>query len=340
MLLWMLSVFFVPILKVKSMKCWFLCVALSCFFPQMAFASCTGPAGVTYNFTFPSSINLALVPMGGVLAESKSGEVSQLFMQCGPGDVVSFVDAGNMELSSYPNVYKTNVEGIGVRLKLDGWMAPDYYVPTEYPVPEKGLNSPWIFSIPHAGTLQLVRIGSGIGNNKLDVNIKIIGKPPGAPQLTYNAKISSTVSNNVYMMCALTDSTLNVPMGKFFVGEVKSGIASEKLFSFNVQCTGLSASKRPPVKVYFLGDSPADGSLNLLGAGSMNAASGVKISLVSSKDIKLPFSLGNALKLDWQRSEATREIYGFSGKAKYVPTGGEIKPGVANAVMSIVLDYN
>ncbi|MGE7957818.1 hypothetical protein ACQKQA_14730 [Pseudomonas sp. NPDC089530] len=69
-------------------------------------------------------------------------------------------------------------------------------------------------------------------------------------------------------------------------------------------------------------------------------ASGVGISVVNDKGVKLPFDIARSIKLDWDRSTADGEIHHFAGKAKYVPTTGQMTPGKADGTMNFVLDYN
>ncbi|KPD28912.1 hypothetical protein AOA77_11900 [Pseudomonas paraeruginosa] len=56
--------------------------------------------------------------------------------------------------------------------------------------------------------------------------------------------------------------------------------------------------------------------------------------------VALPFAKERAVSLAWRNSAPDAEIYGFSGKAKYVATGGEVIPGKADAVLTYVLEYN
>ncbi|RIZ50943.1 hypothetical protein AXX04_29995 [Pseudomonas aeruginosa] len=60
----------------------------------------------------------------------------------------------------------------------------------------------------------------------------------------------------------------------------------------------------------------------------------------NSKGVDLPFAKARALALTWQSSVPDAEIYSFSGKARYVATGGDITGGKADATLTYVLEYN
>lgn len=128
-------------------------------------------------------------------------------------------------------------------------------------------------------------------------------------------------------------------MGKIPISNIKTGNALQKPFTFEVNCYGLQPTTPIPVKIYFAGNTQADGMLKLAD-GNQSVAKGVGIALVNDKGVKLPFSKDRSIKLDWQRSDPSAEVYRFSGNARYAPVGGEMKPGRGDATMSLVIDYN
>ncbi|AZD59724.1 hypothetical protein C4K18_1740 [Pseudomonas chlororaphis subsp. aurantiaca] len=135
-------------------------------------------------------------------------------------------------------------------------------------------------------------------------------------------------------------AAVNVQMGKQTIQHIKNGSAREVPFNFDVRCSGLKSGAKVPVKVYFEVTSQADGMLKLSNLGQAGVAAGVGISLVNDKGVKLPFDIARSVALDWNRDAADGSIYRFSGKAKYAPTGGEMKPGKGDATMSFVINYN
>ena len=140
--------------------------------------------------------------------------------------------------------------------------------------------------------------------------------------------------------CEGVDTVVNVQMGQETIERVRLGRVAQRPFNFDVRCTGLKPTTTAPVKVYFDGNSSADGLLALSGAGTEGVARGMGISLVNDKSVKLPFSKSRSIKIDHFRSDVEGEIYRFSGIAKYVLTGGEVRAGKADATMTYVIDYN
>ncbi|AZD01032.1 hypothetical protein C4K27_1827 [Pseudomonas chlororaphis subsp. chlororaphis] len=148
------------------------------------------------------------------------------------------------------------------------------------------------------------------------------------------------VNDIFFAGCESVGAAVNVQMGKQTIENITKGSVREVPFNFDVRCEGLKPDTKVPVKAYFEGNSQADGLLKLVNLGQPGVASGVGISLVNNKGVKLPFDISRSVALDWNREIAEGSIYRFSGSAKYVPTGGEIKPGKGDATMSFVLNYN
>ncbi|CAI8711875.1 fimbrial protein [Pseudomonas chlororaphis] len=163
----------------------------------------------------------------------------------------------------------------------------------------------------------------------------------GGATLQVKGQGTTELVNDVYFSgCESVGAAVNVQMGKQTIQHIKNGSAREVPFNFDVRCSGLKSGAKVPVKVYFEGTSQADGMLKLSKLGQAGVAAGVGISLVNDKGVKLPFDIARSVALDWNRDAADGSIYRFSGKAKYAPTGGEMKPGKGDATMSFVINYN
>ncbi len=155
----------------------------------------------------------------------------------------------------------------------------------------------------------------------------------------YNLR--ATLEHNAFFTtCSTQKSTIDVNMGRPTAYDIKRGAAPDHGFSLDVVCEGLNPSIKPPVKVYFEGNSIQDGLLNLTGRGEAGVAQGVGISLTSSKGAALPFTQARALPLDWLASGAGTEMYRFVGSARYVATGGKITAGKADSILTYILEYN
>ncbi|AZF03594.1 MULTISPECIES: fimbrial protein [unclassified Pseudomonas] len=309
------------------------CLFLYIFPVESAHAKCSDKLKA-FDVTFPSSVRISSVPIGGVLAQIKWYTPGDYFFGCVDGDVISYEEKTGMEMSGISKVYKTNVEGVGIRFVLGMY--------TKHTLPYS-----FVFHPPMVAettiVIELVRTGAGVGKNRLEFDLDIEAVEVGGSGLklaSYKGKVSTELTENNYMICSAGNLNLDVHLGKVFVGQVRSSSAAPKSFSFDVSCTGVPAGKPLPVKVYFDGDSPAAGTLNLSGRGSSGVAEGVVIGLENDKGVALPFDRANAIPVDWQSSQPLGEVFRFNGLAKYIPKEGNIQPGVANAVMTMVLEYN
>ncbi|CAI8836774.1 fimbrial protein [Pseudomonas chlororaphis] len=163
----------------------------------------------------------------------------------------------------------------------------------------------------------------------------------GDKSLVVRSQGSTELVNDIFFAgCESVGAAVNVQMGKQTIQHIKNGSVKEVPFNFDVRCDGLKPDTKVPVKVYFEGNSQADGMLKLSNLGQPGVASGVGISLVNDKGVKLPFDITRSVALDWNREVADGSVYRFTGKAKYTPTGGEITPGKGDATMSFVINYN
>ncbi|MFG8423813.1 fimbrial protein, partial [Pseudomonas aeruginosa] len=157
----------------------------------------------------------------------------------------------------------------------------------------------------------------------------------------YRYNLRATLEHNAFFTtCSTQKSTIDVNMGRPTAYDIKRGAVPDHGFSLDVVCEGLNPSVKPPVKVYFEGNSIQDGLLNLTGRGEAGVAQGVGISLTSSKGAALPFTQARALPLDWLASGAGTEMYRFVGSARYVATGGKITAGKADSILTYILEYN
>ncbi|MCP1482003.1 type 1 fimbria pilin [Pseudomonas chlororaphis] len=122
---------------------------------------------------------------------------------------------------------------------------------------------------------------------------------------------------------------LNITMGRILIEKLEKD--EEPSFNLDELCSGMAAGTKVPVKVYFEGSSDGPGRLNLEPGG----ATGVEISLLNDRGVKLPFSQGNALSMTWIRSEPKGEIYRLPVVANYVKKSSQkIVPRKANATLN------
>ncbi|MBV6221830.1 fimbrial protein [Pseudomonas aeruginosa] len=250
------------------------------------------------------------------------------------------LSVSGLEPSGIPNVYKTSVEGIGVRIGFDtpgsaNWGGVKY---PPFELPKASLSG-----FPRYLILDFIRTGYAVGKGPISFSFSsdFWGTDLAPTVSTVGTSLTTNLTNNVYFSaCEAQVKSLTVPMGKVAAYNVRTGVTQAQNFDLSVYCKGWRPAQPAPVKIYFEGSTTTDGLLKFTGAGQSQVASGAAIELTDSNGARLPFTASKALNLDWQYSQPDAEVYHFSGKARYVPSGGEVRPGKADAVVSYVLVYN
>jgi hypothetical protein len=113
-----------------------------------AWADCS-PAGAPqphYSIYVPAKLVMQPVPVGGVLASFESKAVNDVYGVCNYHSLIkTTLDTRGREPSGIPNVYKTNIEGVGIR--ITGWANNQLHFtpPSESFTPPRG---EWAHSVP------------------------------------------------------------------------------------------------------------------------------------------------------------------------------------------------
>ncbi|PMY70714.1 MULTISPECIES: fimbrial protein [Pseudomonas] len=293
------------------------------------------PAQLTMDMILPSKMIIKAAPVGQVLATHRTSLWSGLASCSSQTDVSITVDAA-FTPSALPKVYEAGIKGVGVKFCLalsfgdDTWCAP-------YSYSVGSSSSPLL---PKFIDVMFVRTNRAVASGNVPMDLKVNWQM-GDKSLVVRSQGGTELVNDIFFAgCESVGAAVNVQMGKQTIEHITKGSVREVPFNFDVRCDGLKPDTKVPVKVYFEGNSQADGLLKLVNLGQPGVASGVGISLVNNKGVKLPFNIARSIALDWNREVVEGSIYRFSGSAKYVPTGGEIKPGKGDATMSFVLNYN
>lgn len=228
----------------------------------------------------------------------------------------------------YTDVYDTGLPGVGVRL-LDS---------SSRQIPFEGSysNAPaMVTNITPKLNFQFVRTGRDVANGPAKMNFVIRYKVMDweAANIVVQGQTNLTTPN-YFSGCTGTES-ININLSRVARSEVDK--APERAFNLDVLCAGANAGSKLPVKVYFEGASRGTGLLSLTPGG----AKGVEIQLTTDKGIKLPFTKSSALSMTWTQSEPQGELYRLPVVAKYVRQGAAvIEPGIANAALNYILEYN
>ncbi len=300
------------------------------------FADCVAKdtGGTEKSITLPATIAIESAKIGSVLASNKFDPWTKGTYRCAGGEKLSLLFNGGLELSGYPNVYKTSIKGIGLKVGIT-FGGDVFYAPYSWYA-----NNWSDYNTPRSVVVELVRIDTGVASGNLSTDFNVTFSAPGMA-FTVKSTGSTQVENDVlFSGCTAVDTLVNVQMGQENIDRLKSDRVAVRPFNFDVRCTGLKPNTTAPMKVYFAGNSSADGMLALSNAGKPGVASGIGIALVDDKGVKLPFAKARSIRVEHHRSDEEGEIYRFSGTAKYTLTTGTVKPGKADATMTYVIDYN
>ncbi|WP_336346543.1 fimbrial protein [Pseudomonas monsensis] len=284
----------------------------------------------------PQLLTLRRVPIGSVMASSAELIVHSegWQRQCPPKRYPTLrqeVFFKNLELvDGFDNVYKTRLEGIGVRvLSVGSYKSPIPFVRETTP------NHNLLYSnVPDRIKFEFVRISRDVEAGDVPIKLTIHDYLNGwhAAEITVLGT-TKLKSEGYFSGCAGVEK-MNISMGRVLVMKLEE---SNTPFNLDVLCSGMSAGTNVPVKVYFEGSSDGPGRLNLEPGG----AKGVEISLLSSKGVKLPFLQSSALAMTWIRSEPQGELYRLPVVAEYVKKASQkAEAGRANATLNYVLEYN
>ncbi len=146
--------------------------------------------------------------------------------------------------------------------------------------------------------------------------------------------------NNIYLMsCAADQDVVQVPMGAVTLSSLRADASPIRSYDLNVTCEGGPTGK-PPVKIYFVGETTPQGVLRL--SRYPYTATGVGIAVSDTNGNPLPFTdQKKALEITHVGRINDIDRYHFQGRAQYVTIPeGQLGPGRADAAMTYVLDYN
>ncbi|HFS0483555.1 TPA: fimbrial protein [Pseudomonas aeruginosa] len=306
------------------------------------------PANPSIIASLPAITTLKYAPVGGVMAsyEVEAGRYSGGWAWCSKSQWGMTEVATSLTSAGTKGLYDSGVPGVGIRighLSKGGW-----YDPRFPPFTLTGLSSATLL-FPRFVKIEFVRTDLGVGKGDMPAfsyktNFFIdtsYTTPMRAVYTIEGTGLKTKLEHNAFFStCYTPKSNTEINMGRPAAEQVKRGSVQDVPFALDVVCEGLNPTVKPPVKVYFEGNSVRDGLLNVNGLGQTGVAKGVAISLSNDNNVALPFSKAKAVALDWQSSGPGIEMYRLSGKARYVTTGAEVAAGKADATLTYVLEYN
>ncbi|XGI78490.1 fimbrial protein [Enterobacter hormaechei] len=289
-----------------------------------------------YSLTLTSSVFAEQAPVGGNLATSGglldlSGN-SSVSMKC-PTDKVPVVDLSwaveGAELAEgFTDVYQSGLKGVVIRLKNGSSILPVARSYTNYPAVTSGIYSRM--------EIFFVRTGRDVEYGQAQINITVKIKHHRWDAATLRIQGQPIVSGRSYFSGCSSQTNTNIAMGK--VATAHLGKVPAKRFNLDLLCTGMPPGWKPPVNIYFEGDSPGAGRLRLTPGG----AQGVELRVLQAETNRpLPFYKSSAMSMTWQSSQPGGELYRIPISAEYViPSGQKPVAGRADAALNYILEYN
>lgn len=274
---------------------------------------------VTY--TFPEIIVQRDLPVGSRIGDKLSVSGSyQMVCLTGGNEYLQMLLFPTA--SQYSGVYKTNIEGIGIKL---GFTSTSYYLNpanTLYYQP----NNRAQLAYPPA---YLIKIGP-TSSGKLKYGL--LAKSYGDDNLEI-VRLYLTSSNITTVACSINTPDIQVPLDSVQGRDLIAigTTAKPKVFNLGLNC---DAGTRINAKISGTQntDTTTAGVLQLTNAGSSNVATGVGIQLLYNNQ---PITLGNKIVL--KTSSGGVETFPFT--AQYYQTKASPKAGSANAVATLDLTY-
>lgn len=298
--------------------------------PEDAMAACTRTtAFVTRNINF-GSINVQRdVPVGSVIATRTADIDRAVQWSCN----TAWFFGGRLNkfttISSYGNnVYDTNIDGVGIRVRLytySGLFATyPFSASSSWPAGNY-LSNRYI-------TVQLIKTNTGaIGSGALTPGRLSTG-------LAGNTELYSVnlTGNNVInpLACSVKNPSIIVPMKRVLSSEF-TGIGSTAAstpFSIPLDC---DINTRVNITLDGIADSSArPGVIALTSSSTDTVASGIGLQLLYKNS---PVSLGTVLPIG---TVSTSGNYTIPLEARYYQTATRVRGGLANATANFTMTYN
>lgn len=315
----------------KNNKCnsiYYKCILFvaSLFITHFANANCyTNQGGASLQNVYFSQPVVTVqrdAPIGSIIGAFNIPDAGT-YASCAGGGKIYYEMVLFTTPSGIPNVYLTNVPGVGISVDQSGGAYP-------YQSPAFIRTIPGSQAVYAAGrAMKLVKVGpitSGI------VNSGVIARNYSDDAITSYA-INFTGSSVTQLACSINTPNITVPLDDVFANDLTSIGKTAKPKVFNV---GLDCDTGAKINAKLTGtqntDSSTEGVLQLSGAGGDNVASGVAIQILYNN---APMALNNNIVL--KTSTGGQETFPFT--AQYYQTKNNVTAGSANATATLELTY-
>ncbi|WP_431511743.1 fimbrial protein [Variovorax sp. DAIF25] len=286
-------------------------------------------------------------PVGAVLAHRQGALRNAWIANCNFGETLTVQLRGTQgalvsNTSMWERIYSTNVPGVGYRIQVFGGReSATGALPFEFSV--EG-TTPSSTTSNYRGWVQfnfdLIKTAKRVGNGLLTPGLyghAIVANKPR----DYYFRVSLSGGKIVAPSCTLSELSRNptVRMGRVPIRDFAAGIgtvARDTPFNIEVACQAAPGTVQSTVSMTMdptrATTLPGVLAINEGGPGQITA-SGVGIQVLDAQ--RRPVEFGKAATVGQSRDST----YVVPFVARYMRTGSELKPGIANATATITLTH-
>ncbi|UUT22196.1 fimbrial protein [Pseudomonas sp. T8] len=313
------------------------------FFCLKAQASCivemsgvnVGTRTVTLSVT-PSESFDPSVPDGTVLYSSTAQGKEQ------PGVAYCSSSIGRIEYRGVGavgrfNTYATSVSGVGIRIQyyFSGWWPQGTWEgSTDYPM----------YAYTPSVKIELVKTGPITAGGRMTGLVGTFtaldhGMDFQRYVISGNLEIKPRVPT-----CTVSTPTIAVGMGKVHVSAVadKGATNPDRPLEIRLQCSGGDAGAHTRMFMTLSDAADPSNQSSTLSLSRSSTASGVGIQILRGDDTLVSFGPDSAVADNpnqWQVGEFGNDQVSIPLKARYIPTGGVVGPGTADAAATFTMSY-
>lgn len=314
-------------LRVFSLTVFFFLSVASVFF-NTCYAYCQVIGSVT-NYVSIGTITVPRsTPVGAEIARFESTTNSQMTLSCDSGGGTQYIQMtyNGAQPTSIPNVYKTNIPGLGITLNRQ----PKYYTS---PPTSSYLSGPaGYYNFAPGDILTLVKTSDELTSGGLNTGevgrVTMNGVPIITVYLT-NGTINA-------LDCTVSTSNLTFPIGTVSASKFGNSVGITPPEAQNTQNLKLNCSSQANIYASFSGVQNPDVSdqtvLALTNQGAASTAKGVGVQIVYNGS---PLKIGQKIKL--KTSSGGQESLPFT--ARYYQTKTAVGAGTANSTATLNLTY-
>ncbi|ELY4722249.1 fimbrial protein [Cronobacter sakazakii] len=301
---------------------------ISVFYAKQGHAACYALGSPTDYPDLGSLIAQRDLPVGTVIAERQFGVTGIKNGSCDAngGYVYNYYFYAGAKATSIPNVYTTNIPGVGISLQEVG---SAYYTLNGTAVHMSGPVD--LYDTGQGPIVKVYKIGE-ITSDKFPYGLVAQQAINNQPILNFYITGGSVTQ----VACSITTPNLTFPIGDVLASKFGSSVGTIPSGAQNTQNLGLDCDANANINVSLSGIQNPDVSdtsvLALTGQGSSDVASGVGVQLLYNNS---PLKLNNRIVL--KKSSGGQEM--FPLVARYYQTKNAVTTGKANASATLDLTY-